>query len=728
MKYFFKRTLLFILLIYCGGEMLYSQSKAEISGIVKDKTNEPLIGANVFIYKTIEGGITNNGGKFKFVTTKTEADTVTLIVSYLGFKDYKITSNVSRLKNLEITLELKDIAIDEVVVVASSFNFGSDGNKLKKMNSLDIVMTGSSNGDIYAALQSLPGTQKVGENGRLYVRGGESDETQTFINGMHVLEPYTTNAENSVQRSRFSPFLFKGINLTLGGYGAEYGQALSSVLPMQTTDVSSGDKLGISVSPFSFNLGGTISQKKSSISFNGDYMNMHLYNKAFPDKYNWVNPYQKISGQGQYKIEFNPNNILKVYLGYDYTSFKQKVEGTFDKTNKRNLSLREHNVYINTTYRSFFNNGYSLFLGAAGSIVKDKMDNALVNDDDYKNNRQEIHLKATVDKSFSNIYKTSFGGEAFLRKSVKDYSILQENIQRKYDLGYDVLSFYTDNNLKLHKGLYFNFSGRMEYQTNNKKWTLLPRTTLSYIPNNSLQFSVIYGSYSQSTKDDILALNRKDLKQELSNHFIFSMAYNKPGLVFRIEPYYKKYKKLPLLEDGIYLSKGYGHSKGIDLFLEEEVLIKNLRSTIAYSYNDSKRLYLDYPVLSQPQYATSHNFNVSFRYYLSPIKTYVGASNLFASGRPYHNPNKTGYMNSKTSPYNSLDLNLTFLLKPNIILYTSVTNILGRNNIFNYNYSSTRGSDNIYHGVPVVSSRERFFYVGLFISLNNTKAYEISNF
>lgn len=37
-----------------------------------------------------------------------------------------------------------------------------------------------------------------------------------------------------------------------------------------------------------------------------------------------------------------------------------------------------------------------------------------------------------------------------------------------------------------------------------------------------------------------------------------------------------------------------------------------------------------------------------------------------------------------------------------------MTNILGRNNIFNYNYSSTRGSDNKYHGVPVVSSRERF--------------------
>jgi hypothetical protein len=295
MKCLLKGVVLFIFVIFCS--VLYSQPVTEINGVIKDKANEPLIGANVYIYKTIEGGITDTDGKFKFFTSKT--DTVTLIVSYLGFKDYKITSDVSRLKNLQIILEPKDQVFDDIVVVASSFNLGADGNKLKKMNSLDIVMTGSSNGDIYAALQSLPGTQKVGENGRLYVRGGESEETQTFINGMHVLVPYTTNAENSIQRSRFSPFLFKGINFTLGGYGAEYGQALSSVLPMQTTDVSSGDKLGISFSPFSFNIGGTISQKKSSISFNGDYMDMYLYNKVFPDKYDWVNPYQKLSGESQ---------------------------------------------------------------------------------------------------------------------------------------------------------------------------------------------------------------------------------------------------------------------------------------------------------------------------------------------------------------------------------------------------------------------------------------------
>ncbi len=718
--------LLLISIIICSVEMIYPQSTTKISGLIKDKTGEPLIGANVYIYKTIEGGITDNNGKFAFTTTKT--DTITLVVSYLGFKDYKITSLVSRLKNLEITLEPKELAIDEVVIVASHFNFGSDGNKLKKMNSLDIVMTGSSNGDIYAALQSLPGTQKVGENGRLYVRGGESDETQTFINGMHVLVPYTTNAENSVQRSRFSPFLFKGINLTLGGYSAEYGQALSSVLPMQTTDLSSGDKLGISFSPFNFNVGGTLSQKKSSISFNGDYMNMYLYNKVFPDKYNWINPYQKISAQSQYKIEFTPNSILKVYAGYDYTTFKQKTENELDYSTQRNLSLNEHNIYLNTTYISSFKNGSSVFLGAATSIVKNEINNASINKDQYQNNRREIHLKGSVNKSFYNTIKTSFGGEGYFRKSQKDYNSPEEEIRYNYDLDYDLISFYLDNNIRLHKKFYFNLSGRMEYQTNNKEWNILPRTSFSYLANDHLQLSAIYGSYSQSSKDDILVTNQGDLKQELSNHLIFSIAYHTPKIVFRLEPYYKKYKKLPTLENSKYVSNGYGHSKGLDVFLEEELLLKYLRSTIAYSYNDTKKLYLDYPELSQPQYATTHNFNVSLRYYLPSLKTYLGISNSFANGRPYHDPNKNGYMNSKTIPYNSLDLNMTFLLKPNIILYMSATNILGRNNIFNYNYSSTRGADNRYHSTPVVASREHFFYVGLFISLNNTKAYEISNF
>jgi len=709
-----------------GIHPLFCQSSFEIDGIVKDKNNEPLTGVNVFLQGSIDGGFTDSDGKFQFTTM--QKDTVVLMVSYLGFKDYKIRSDVSKLNHLTVRLESKEMAIDEVVIVASSFNFGADAGKLKKMNSLDIVMTGSSNGDIYAALQSLPGTQKVGENGRLYVRGGESNETQTFINGMHVLAPYTTNAENSVQRSRFSPFLFKGINLVLGGYAAEYGQALSSVLPMQTTDVSTEDKLGISFSPFNLNMGGTIAQKKSSFSFNGDYMNMFLYNKVFPDSYNWINPYQKTSGETQYKVEFNPNNILKMYAEYDYTTFKQNVNDYFDPSLGRKLYFKEHNLYLNSTFKSYLPNGYSLFLGAANSTINDRIDNSVITNDRYENNRNELHLKASIDKAVSSRYRLSLGGEAYLRSSAKAYRLSSDNLQYSYNLGYNIMSLHLDNNVRIYKGLYFNFSGRMEYETNNNGWIFLPRTSLSYVLSNHLQFSAVYGSYSQAAEDDILASNRRNLQQAYSDHFILSMAYNKPAFVCRIEPYYKKYSKLPLLNQAVYSSTGHGYSRGIDFFLEDKSCIKNLQSTIAYSYNDSKRLYLDYTQLSQPQYATTHNFNVSFRYYLPSIKTYLGVSNLFASGRPYHDPNKPGFMNAKTSPYNSLDLNMTFLLKPNVILYTSMTNLLGRKNIFNYKFLSNSEENNEYSKIPVVASRGQFFYIGIFISLMNTKAYEVSNF
>jgi hypothetical protein len=91
-------------------------------------------------------------------------------------------------------------------------------------------------------------------------------------------------------RGRFSPFLFKGINYSLGGYNSEYGQALSSVLPMETKDFVANNKFGISLSRFSIGAGGTNCWSKGSLSFNSDFMNMGAYNQVFPHKIDWINP------------------------------------------------------------------------------------------------------------------------------------------------------------------------------------------------------------------------------------------------------------------------------------------------------------------------------------------------------------------------------------------------------------------------------------------------------
>ena len=235
-------------------------AQTTVSGIVDDG-KEPLVGANVFIMGTIDGCLTDSLGRFAFQTDKTGE--VTLCATYMGFEDCTLTT--SQTTGLKLRMHERATDIEKVVVTASTYSFGKSDN-FKTMNALDVVMAGNSCGDIVAALQSLPGTQKVGEDGKLYVRGGESEECQTFVNGMHVLVPYSTNVENNAVRGRFSPFLFKGINFSLGGYGGEYGQALSSVLPMETTDVATGDKLGISASLVDWNIGGTKAFAESSLS------------------------------------------------------------------------------------------------------------------------------------------------------------------------------------------------------------------------------------------------------------------------------------------------------------------------------------------------------------------------------------------------------------------------------------------------------------------------------
>ena len=115
------------------------------------------------------------------------------------------------------------------------------------MKPLDIVTTAGAAGDFVAALQTLPGTTTVNEDGRLFVRGGDATETQVFIDGLRVFQPFNATANNIPTRGRFSPFLFKGITFSTGGYSAEYGQALSGVLLLNTTDLPDQEKTDISI-------------------------------------------------------------------------------------------------------------------------------------------------------------------------------------------------------------------------------------------------------------------------------------------------------------------------------------------------------------------------------------------------------------------------------------------------------------------------------------------------
>ena len=660
-----------------------------ISGVVTDGS-EPLPGTNIFILGSIDGCLSDSLGRFSFTTSQTGE--ATLKATFIGYEDYTLTADVSLMRHLTIRMNEQATAIDEVVVTASTFSFGK-GNNFKTMDALDVVLAGNSCGDIVAALQTLPGTQRVGENGKLYVRGGESDECQTFVNEMHALVPYSTNTENTAVRGRFSPFMFKGINFSLGGYSGEYGQALSSVLPMETTDAATSDKFGVSASLVDWNIGGTKAYENSSLSFNAALTSMGLYDELFTQRQEFTRPYRKLSGEAQYKKEFNASSVLKSYVGYDWTTVGQHI-------NERNLSLMEHNIYANVTHRASIGQGYSLYTGIANSSVLADIDDARMVGDHYHNFRNEVHLKAEVSKVFSDLLKASAGVEDYIRNSTMRYDAYH------YQLNYNILAAHADAQWRIIPRVFLNMSARAEMMKTD--WLLMPRMTLSYIPNKQLQFSLVAGRYSQTAADDYLAQSQSNLSQSTADHAIFSMQYKSETTLLRIEPYWKKYHRLPLLENGFYQPHGYGTSRGVDVFVEDHSLIRNLTTTLSYSFNDSERLYLDYTEVRTPDYASRHNLRLTAKYGIS--KVIIGLAESYASGR--HFPSGT------TPHYNSLDVNLTYLLSPKVIIYSSLNNILGRTNIFRFDTN----------GCPVVASRDRFLYIGIFVSLKNNKAYDISNF
>lgn len=107
MKGFLTTVLLFV-------GMVNSVAQGDkISGTVLDNNNDPLIGVNILIEGTQKGVQTNIDGNFTIpISTKGE---VTLIVSYIGFKTKKVTTN-SNTQNLQITLYEGNEILNEVTV------------------------------------------------------------------------------------------------------------------------------------------------------------------------------------------------------------------------------------------------------------------------------------------------------------------------------------------------------------------------------------------------------------------------------------------------------------------------------------------------------------------------------------------------------------------------------------------------------------------------------------
>jgi hypothetical protein len=693
-------------------------AQTNISGKVTDKKNNPIFGANIYLDGTYDGGSTNEKGEFSFETA--EKAIQTLVISFISFETYVKTADVSTFNNLQIKLRDDVNALDAVVINAGIFEAGEKA-KVTVLKPLDIVTTASAMGDFVGALQTLPGTATVGEDGRLFVRGGEAEETQIFIDGARVFTPFTPTTNNIPTRGRYSPFLFKGISFSTGGYSAEYGQALSSVLLLSTIDEPDQEKTDISFMTVGLGVGNTQKWKNSSFSINTSYINLAPYLAIFEDRNTWNKPYQSLSGEMVFRQQFKDDSMLKLYGAYSYSDF-DVLQDNINFDDGFRIGLNNRNLYFNASYKNKFGNNWRYETSA--SFTNDHTNTKIIKDN-LNSNENSLHLKAKLKKRFSSRARLSFGAEYFNTNYDENYAPIN-NSKFKYGFNNSILATFIETDIFFSKNLAAKLGVRAENSSILNEFTLSPRASVSYKSGKNSQFSFAYGQFYQNPKNDYLKFSQ-DFDSENTSHLIANFQSVKQGQIFRIEAYHKAYNSLVKYTDlqpnftSDFNNNGDGFAKGFDIFWRQNGKIKNTDYWISYSYLDTERDYRNYPTAARPSFASKHNLSIVTKHWIKDWKSQIGFSYQFASGRNYTNPNEPGFLNNETKNFNNLSFNWAYLIDQQKILYFSVNNILGTKNVFGYDYKTTPNTNGNFDRQAIIPNADSFFFVGFFWTISDDK-------
>ncbi len=698
---------------------------AQVSGVIRDEFNEPVTGANIIIKGTYNGTTTDLDGGFTLEMSK--PGKVTLLISYLGYKPMDLEVDTGPGENKDLgTIKLKPGAeqLAMVTITAGAFE-ASDEKRQTLLKPLDIVTTAGATADIAGALNTLPGTQTVGEEGKLFVRGGAAYETQTFIDGMLVQKPYNSNVPNLPSRGRFSPFLFSGTAFSTGGYSAEYGQALSSALVLNTHDLAPKTQTSLGLTTVGLDLSHQERWENSSLAVTGNLTDLSPYNAVIRQNIDWIRPFNSQTGQLIFRQKLSEDGILKVHGDFSNSRLKLNYLNIDDPGNPDNVTLDNNYFFVNSTIREIVNDNWTINGGIAYNYNHDQ---TLVNTLTLKTTDQMAILRLNASRFLGDGFKIKFGTEYHdqsFRQSIVDEQVL--NRRNQYNVRY--LAGFAEADLNLGARLFLRLGERLENSDYLNDLTLATRASMAYKLSPHAQVSAAFGQFYQLPESEFMAYSNR-LSNEKALHYILNYQYTQDNITFRIEGYYKQYDQL-IKYTGDYRyhpetldNSGNGFARGVDIFYRDRKSIRNADFWVSYSFLDTKRDYRYFPEAAIPVFASKHNLSVVYKHWIDKIDTQLGFTYSFASGRPYDDPATPAINDQRTPDYHDLSLNLSHITQlwgNYTVLYLSCSNILGFRKIFGYRYSSQPDAEGIYYRVPIEPTAPRFALIGLFVYFDHNK-------
>ena len=239
----------------------------DIKGFVyEESTGEPLMFCNVFLKGTTLGCSTTENGYFNI--TRIPDGTYTLLVTCVGYDT--LTDRVSLSKgqtiNKKYTLREASMTLETVSITADKVEARTETKTSvitvtpKTINKIPSV---GGQADLAQYLQVVPGVIFTGDQGgQLYIRGGSPIQNKVLLDGMVVYNPFHSIGLFSV----FDTDIIRNAEVFTGGFGAEYGGRISSVMDISTRDGNKNrwsGKLGASCFGAKLTLEGPIVKAKT---------------------------------------------------------------------------------------------------------------------------------------------------------------------------------------------------------------------------------------------------------------------------------------------------------------------------------------------------------------------------------------------------------------------------------------------------------------------------------
>ena len=598
-----------------------------ISGIVKDKeSGETLPFANVFVKDTNIGTTTNEDGFFTLFNVPSE--TSTLQVQYIGYKVEILVLNQEIVKNKIIILLIPDDnQLDEVVVsndpgqqiVKMNKNVSQISLSPKKLASIPNL----GEKDIFRAIQLIPGVSGTNESSSgLYVRGGTPDQNLVLLDGFtvyHVDHFYGFF-------SAFNSGAIKDIQLYKGGFPAEYGGRISSVMDL-TGKTGNSNKFSLSAGLSLVSANATLEipiGDKANLLIAGrrsytDILKSGLYNSIF-DLYNDSNQtngnilpnfngFQQNQTQPTFyfydlntKFSYKPSDkdiiSISIYNGEDNLDSSRENQNTFGSGTEERIINSDIEDLLNwgnwgSSFRWARQWSDKLYTNVVGAYSNYFSQRKRINDISIQlidttttnksgliedNNLNDYTLRIHNEYKINSKHSLEFGGQ--LTKNEVDYNYsLNDSISviNQKDKGL-IKTLYIQNKwsptekLNIIGGIrttHFDVTNELYYE---------PRLSGSYQLNNKVKLKGAWGKYyqfvnrivredvTQGSRDFWLLANKENSPISFSQHLILGTSYEVDDWLFDVE-YFEK-EMTGLTEFSLRFQSALGTDPNDQLFFE----------------------------------------------------------------------------------------------------------------------------------------------------------------